>query len=264
VSLLQLFIPLAAAAVLSAGLVFALNRLAKRIGAVARVSDDRWHRTESIPHLAGPGLLAAMAPWFPLDQALILGAVCAIGCVDDIYHLPPWSKALLMLAPAAGAWWVTGSPWAGVGLWFVANAANLLDHADGLAASAAGVAFLFAGTPASLAAAGACIGFLFYNYPPAKSFMGDGGSLMLGAALILVWQPSGLLVTGIWCAVPLLDAVFVTFRRVVEGRKPWIGGKDHTGHILMRAGVPDRLLPLIYALAAAGIGYTGQHLAGAL
>lgn len=252
--------PLVAAAVVSAVVVAVLNVLARRIGAVARCTDDHWRTAESIPHLGGPGLLLAMLPWFPVEQGLILAAFCAIGTIDDIRPLSPAAKALLLVLPSAAAGWSSGEIWVAVAAWFVANAVNLLDHADGLAATVAAVGFAFGGTPAALAAAGACLGFLFHNFPPARSFMGDGGSLVLGAGLVLVWQGAGPALTLAWCAVPLLDAVFVTVRRVASGRKPWIGGRDHSGHVLLRMGCPPRLLPLAFGAAAALAGFGTQSM----
>jgi UDP-GlcNAc:undecaprenyl-phosphate GlcNAc-1-phosphate transferase len=81
---------------------------------------------------------------------------------------------------------------------------------------------------------------------------------MLGAGLVLAWSDSGITMTMLWCAVPLVDAVIVTLRRLKRGQRPWIGGKDHSGHILLRAGFPPRLLPLAYGLVVAAIGFSGQ------
>ncbi len=257
---MQEFLPLAVSLAVSAIAVGVLNIVARRIGAVSTQTGDRWHASGNIPHLAGPGILLAVLPWFPPMHGLVLAGFCLIGTIDDIRPLSAVAKAMLMLLPSIGAGWITGEPWVAVMIWFVANAVNLLDHADGLAAMAAIAGFAFADSAGALAAAGACIGFLIYNYPPARAFMGDGGSLMLGAALVLVWSEAGIASTVSWCLVPLADAVFVTLRRLMKRQKPWIGGKDHTGHILLRAGFPTRLLPLVYGLAAAAAGFGGQAL----
>jgi UDP-GlcNAc:undecaprenyl-phosphate GlcNAc-1-phosphate transferase len=256
------FLPLVAGFAVAVVAIGLLNRAARRIGAVSRQTDDRWHGAGGIPHLAGPGMLLAMVPWFPPLQGLVLAGFCAIGTADDIRPLSAPVKAVLLVLPSAVAGWVTGEAWVAVLIWFVANAVNLLDHADGLAAATALVAFLFAGTAGSLASAGACVGLLIYNHPPARAFMGDGGSLMLGAGLVLVWSESGLATTMIWCAIPLADAVFVTLRRLGRGQWPWVGGTDHSGHILLGAGFPPRLLPLTYGLAAAAVGFGCQALVG--
>jgi UDP-GlcNAc:undecaprenyl-phosphate GlcNAc-1-phosphate transferase len=82
--------------------------------------------------------------------------------------------------------------------------------------------------------------------------MGDGGSLMLGALLVMVWHDGGLGAVVLGSAVPLLEAGFVTVRRIASRRPPWVGGTDHTGHVLLRAGIPSSVLPLVYAAVAAG------------
>lgn len=233
-----------------------LAKLARTVGAVAKVTPDRWHHTGEIPRLAGPALLAAVAPWLAGDELAVLVLVCALGTADDIRPLSPAVKALGLLAAGAGAVWTTGLWWTGPALWLVANAQNLLDHADGIAAATAAACFLGLGGDAGLAAAGACAGFLVFNYPPARVFMGDSGSLTLGAMAVLIGaKQGGMVATAAWCAVPLADAVQVTIRRVLRGQKPWIGGTDHSGHTLLRAGIPPRLLPLVYFLAALLVGW---------
>ena len=249
-------IPLIAAAVGSALLTALSLPLAHRLGAVARVSADRWHSSGSVPRFAGPGLLLAVLPW--LEPATMPPAIlaCAIGSLDDIWGLSAKLKAILLLLPSITAAIIFQQLWLAPAIWLVANAVNLLDHADALAATAAGTAFAASGGEPGLACAGACLGFLLFNFPPARCFMGDGGSLLLGTLAVLLWRDQGALVTAGWCAVPLADAVFVTLRRLASGRKPWVGGTDHSGHILLRLGVRPRLLPPLYGAATlvAGLG----------
>ncbi|WP_096700241.1 MraY family glycosyltransferase [Magnetospirillum sp. 15-1] len=239
--------PLLVAMPLSAMGTWLLAGAARRIGAVAKVTADRWHKNGEIPRLAGPAMLAAVAPWLHGGELAILMAVCALGSIDDIRPLRPDVKAIGLLMAAAAAVWVTGSWWTGPALWLVANAVNLLDHADGIAAAAAAGTFLGLGGDAGLAAAGACGGFLLLNYPPARVFMGDSGSLTLGAMAVLIGaRGNDAVTTALWCAVPLADAVQVTVRRILRGQKPWVGGTDHSGHGLLRMGIPPRLLPALY------------------
>lgn len=243
-----------AASVAAAG-TWLFAKLARKVGAVATVKADRWHVSGAVPRLAGPALLAAASPWLGGNELAVCAFVCALGTMDDIRPLSPALKALGLLAAGAGAIWATDLWWTGPALWLVANAVNLLDHADGIAASAAAAAFLGLGGDAGLAGAGACAGFLLFNYPPARTFMGDSGSLTLGAmAVIIGAENAGMAATAIWCAIPLADAVFVTVRRVMRGQKPWVGGVDHSGHALLRAGLPARLLPPIYFGATLLVG----------
>lgn len=252
-------VPFLAALAISATGVWLTTPLAVRIGAVSRVRPDRWHASGVVPRLAGPAMFLAMVPFLSLEQALVLGYVCAVGVIDDLRSFSAGAKALALLAGAAIAAVATGSVWVGIALWVACNAVNMLDHADGLAATTVGAAFAGIGGAAGFAGAGACLGFLLFNYPRARVFMGDGGSLLLGAAVVLLTNPDGPLVTAAWLAVPLVDAAFVTARRLREGRKPWIGGTDHLGHTLLRAGIPPRILPLIYGAAALGIGLAGRE-----
>lgn len=240
------------AVVLAALGTLVLMRLAPKLGAVARVTPDRWHVSGAVPRLAGPALLLAAVPWLSPTGVIIGGLACAIGCADDIRPLSARLKAVLLLGVAGLAAVLTGQWWVAPVLWGVANALNLLDHADGLAAAAAAGGFLGLGGDAGLAAAAGCAGFLLLNYPPARTFMGDSGSLTLGCLLAVVAAESGQGIPGAiaWAAIPLADATFVTVRRLRRGQRPWIGGTDHSGHVLLRAGVPARLLPPLYFGAA--------------
>jgi UDP-GlcNAc:undecaprenyl-phosphate GlcNAc-1-phosphate transferase len=257
---LELLLAFAAATVVAAVGVPVMAWVARRVGAVARVRADRWHTSGEIPRLSGPALFVAMAPFLPAGHALILGYVCAIGVIDDVRPFSAAQKALALLVGAVLAGVVTGSLWVPVALWVACNAVNMLDHADGLAATTVGMVMLGIGGDAGFSTAGACLGFLVFNYPPARVFMGDGGSLTLGAAIVLASTAAGPTVTAGWLAVPLIDAAFVTARRLSEGRKPWLGGTDHLGHVLLDAGLHPRLLPLLYGGAALAIGLSVQAL----
>lgn len=182
-----------------------------------------------------------------MPQLAVLGGFCAVGVLDDVAPLTAGRKALLLLVPCAAAAWVIGEPWVLVACWIASNAMNLLDYADGLASSVAGCSLLAAGGTVGWAGAGACAGFLLHNLPPAKAFLGDGGSLMLGAALVMAWLPQGgpLMAAGV--LIPVADAGFVIARRVLRGDRPWRGGIDHLGHTLLRAGLPQRALIGAYA-----------------
>jgi len=247
-------VPFPTAVVLSAGGVWLLARLAPRLGAVSAVRVDRWHRSANVSRLAGPAILLAMSPWLTLGHLAALASVTLVGTVDDIRPLGPGTKALAIAIAAGLAGMVTGSPWVAIAVWVACNATNMLDHADGLAGCTVAAVLLGIGGEAGYAGAGAAVGFLFFNYPRARAFMGDSGSLLLGAAVVLAAAGRGPFVTIGWMAVPLIDAAFVVIRRIKGGRKPWVGGTDHLGHLLLTAGIPGWLLPLLYAGAAFVIG----------
>ncbi len=246
--------PVAAAFLMTLAGIWLGMRLAPRLNAVAHVQADRWHQSGAVPKFAGPGLLAGFAFALPLEQWLVAALACLIGCLDDRQRLAAGPKALLLLLPALAGAWLTGLPWVAPAIWIAANAWNLLDHADGLAGAAALAACAAMGVAGGPVAAAALGAFLVFNLPPARSFMGDGGSLLVGTTLILLLAPLGPQAAIAWCAIPLLDTALVVASRLQRGAKPWIGGTDHSGHRLLRAGLPAWALPPLYAAAAAILG----------
>jgi UDP-GlcNAc:undecaprenyl-phosphate GlcNAc-1-phosphate transferase len=153
---------------------------------------------------------------------------------------------------------------------------NFIDNMDGLAAgvtatSALGIFAISAAngdllvSSLALALAGASLGFLRYNFPPARIFLGDAGSLMLGfllAALVLKLDlPVGpaaprVLATVLLVAGPLFDLSVVVVARTLGHRPFWRGGQDHTSHRMAAAGTSRRGIALrfmaVQAACAAG------------
>jgi UDP-GlcNAc:undecaprenyl-phosphate GlcNAc-1-phosphate transferase len=160
-------------------------------------------------------------------------------------------------------------------LWLVGitNAINLLDNMDGLAGgigfiTSAVLSYFFwrSGTLSllwvSLALAGSLLGFLVYNFPPAKIFMGDSGSLFLGFTLATLaianqkQQASDVFavlgVPTLLFLLPILDTALVTFTRLLRGQSPVRGDRDHTSHRLVAFGLSERqTLFVLYAVALA-------------
>ena len=267
---------------------------------------------------------------------LLAGAViCAVGVIDDIFELDALTKlggqilavavliyfsiqytfitfsdgSVLTLDQAQGALFT--------GLVVVAtiNAVNFVDGLDGLAAGVVGIGavsfFLFsyellrandlsrAATPALLSAAlaGACAGFLIHNWHPARLFMGDSGSMLIGlvlsasavslsgqftseqltagadgahASLLPTLLP--LLLPVLILIVPFTDLVLAVVRRTRAGRSPFAPDKLHLHHRLLEIGHSQRRAVMIMWLWAALIGfgsvlaslYTGPWMWGAL
>ncbi|MEQ9398223.1 MAG: hypothetical protein RJQ04_03555 [Longimicrobiales bacterium] len=230
----------------------------------------------------------AFLPWTPWE-GLVLASAAAflLGLVDDLVALRPLVKLLgqiaaasLLLLSGIGVWF-TG--WYAVDaavslLWFVGitNAVNLLDNMDGLATGVAAVAgaylaLLFGlegATGLMILALGftaSLIGFLAHNYPPARIFMGDSGSLFIGlflAGLALAPAPglsrslaavmaAPVLILG----VPILDTTLVTVGRLLERRPVSQGGKDHTSHRFVDLGMTEkRTVWFLWGLAVVGGG----------
>lgn len=289
--------------------------LAFRLKVVAIPSDRSMH-DKPMPLLGGAamliGFLVAMAVvWvtgaFPAmfeNPSSIIGVVvgavilCAVGTLDDVrdvsapaktagivlaaslmylfgvtmlYFRPPFLDGLFVvpedLAPLITVLWVLG----------MANAVNLIDGLDGLAAgivaigsgafflyghhlATAGVGIIEPSNPSPLicvVTAGICLGFLPHNFNPARIFMGDGGALMLGGLMagstILVGgqtsQPfSGqvffffapLFIPFFVMAIPIIDTAFAIIRRARKRAGLAEADKDHLHHRLMRLGHGER------------------------
>lgn len=167
--------------------------------------------------------------------------------------LPPViSGAVDLFLPLFTIIWIMG----------ITNALNLLDNMDGLCAGIAGIVsfmLFFSGlltnnaivTIISISLAGACFGFLPYNFKPAKIFMGDAGSMFLGFSLSLVALMgtsaraysnilAALAVPVFILAVPIFDTALVTLLRTINGRSILKGGKDHTSHRLVSLGLSEK------------------------
>jgi UDP-GlcNAc:undecaprenyl-phosphate/decaprenyl-phosphate GlcNAc-1-phosphate transferase len=217
------------------------------------------------------------------------GIVLLLGLVDDIRGVNPWGK----IAGEALAGWVLylyglgipliSNPWGDaietgafnlpltiVWVLVVVNAINLIDGMDGLAAGTAFIAAVtmwFVGRSNGdldvmlLAAVicGAALGFLRYNFPPAKVFMGDTGSGFLGlllASVALVESSKGtaaitLLFPLVALAFPISDSVIAIVRRLVGGQSPFRADSEHIHHRLLRIGLSHRhVLYVLWFLSA--------------
>jgi UDP-GlcNAc:undecaprenyl-phosphate/decaprenyl-phosphate GlcNAc-1-phosphate transferase len=287
----------------SAAAIWLLLRSPLRRTLVALPSADRWHETPT-PLLGGLGIfagfsaglwLAAAAGAFHVSGAFagIYGG-CALmflaGLADDLWSLPPLAKlaaqigaAAIVLAAGTHVQLVDnrllGDAIAIVWLVGVANAFNLLDNMDGLAATMAAIAFSFFAVDAvtihpsdltlafALAGALACAGFLPFNLRPrgrALVFMGDSGSQLLGFALAAIGLASSWRVAGttlatlslpiLVLAIPILDTALVTVARLLEGRPIYQGGRDHSSHRLVRFGLSEKHAVALLALIATCVG----------
>lgn len=202
-----------------------------------------------------------------------------LGVVDDFQNLRPRHKlfvetvaATLMVASGFHfhgchlPWSVDPVPFGILSyplsiLWIVGvtNAMNLLDGMDGLAATVGGLAsgafavlFLIHGNTAgaciAFALCGSLLGFLWFNWNPARMFMGDGGSLLVGfvlACLPLISQSDGTLEIGFISAVvilglPILDTLNVITERVRTGRPVMSADQGHVHHRLLQLGLGSR------------------------
>ncbi|GBD97956.1 MAG TPA: undecaprenyl/decaprenyl-phosphate alpha-N-acetylglucosaminyl 1-phosphate transferase [Nitrospirae bacterium] len=151
----------------------------------------------------------------------------------------------------------------------VINAVNLIDGLNGLACGISSIAFLsfavFASISGnssvlylSLANLGATLGFFRYNYPRARIFMGDSGSLFLGFSLavmaILLTQGQGKInpmVPVVVLGIPIFDTLRVLIIRVKNKRHPFRADKTHLHHLMIRSGIPQgRVVRIIWILSS--------------
>jgi UDP-GlcNAc:undecaprenyl-phosphate GlcNAc-1-phosphate transferase len=212
--------------------------------------------------------------------------IALVGLLDDLYQLPPWPRfiaqslvgiftSIMLYLSVGGVQLFDNSLLNGATttLWVVTiiNAINFMDNMDGLATSLSLVIsislfilsylngqYLVAALCIALFAA--CLGFLFWNKRPASIYLGDAGALYLGFLLaatsirIDVYSESTLvriLVPILIFAIPVIDITQVVIRRVIAGKSPFEGGRDHLSHLLLNRGSSyGKVLATLTATAA--------------
>ncbi len=278
-----------------------VRRLATRWGCVALPKKERWH-TRPTPTLGGvaffvgfiPAVLflspdpLAVAPFF-----IVVTQMFAVGIYDDLRQINPATKLIGQIICAATAiffgyslhfftWLPLDALLTAAWIIGLTNALNLLDNMDGLAGGIALIAALYLAflfnqqgdtqhAVLALAIAGAVAGFLLYNFYPASVFMGDAGSLFLGASLSLLTvqangQASNILslvaVPTCILLVPILDTTLVTITRLLRGQSISQGGKDHASHRLVILGLSERQTVLLLYVMASIAGATAVLIKG--
>ncbi len=281
-----------------------IRNISLRLGIVDTPKDDRWHKKPT-PKVGGIAIFVAFIVAFlttillvspapvNIQWALLAGSVITflIGVLDDSKPLSPVAKLIgQILAAAIVVFFGRNLDFFDLEIlniiftfgWLVGitNAINLLDNMDGLAGGIALIAALMLSLMfwqvkafdlllISLALGGATLGFLFFNFPPASVFMGDGGSLFLGftlasLAIAKVPRASNLLailgVPTLIFLLPILDTAMVTITRMLRGQSPAQGGKDHTSHRLIAFGFTERQTVLVLYLIALVSGIAGSFL----
>ena len=265
---------------------------ARRIGVVDRPGGRRIH-DRPVPLLGGlgivAGILVAVGLHLPYRReeyaAILIGAVliALLGAVDDAVGMSAPLKflgqGLCAVIPVSHG--VTIDHFtlplidpASIGPWqypltvvFIVAVANIVNFADGMDGLAAGLCAISAGTfcllalsldrfvAATLAAAvcGACVGFLRWNFHPAKVFMGDAGSLPLGF-LLATMSVTGVMKTAAALALvfplivllaPILDTSFVILKRLKYRQSIMSADANHLHHRLLAIGYSQRRAALV-------------------
>jgi len=264
----------ATAVVLSLWLTPHMREAALRFGIVDRPDGRLKRHREPVPYLGGLAIylsfLLALAATFRFGEE-ILGLLLAgsivvlLGLVDDLGQLGPWTKlagqlvAVLVLVKS-GIYMklgfvppVVAIPLTVLWLLAITNAFNLIDIMDGLSVGTALVASVVLFSIAEwngrtmaatvlAALAGSCLGFLRYNFEPARIYMGDAGSmfigLMLGALAMInaytVHNRVAALAPALILGVPLFDMLFVMYVRRRRGLPVMLGSPDHVALRLRR------------------------------
>jgi UDP-GlcNAc:undecaprenyl-phosphate/decaprenyl-phosphate GlcNAc-1-phosphate transferase len=270
-------------------------KIAIKIGATDKPNNRKVHE-KIMPRLGGLAIFIGVMVGFYVSglykeqvTAISIGAIViiAIGIMDDMMELSAKTKLLGQILAAAAVvasglkidfltipfigmfdlgWWTYPITI----LWIVGitNAINLIDGLDGLAA---GTSFIVISTIAFMAGMagkalifglalillGSILGFLFYNFHPAKIFMGDTGALFLGYGIAIL-SLLGLfksvtlfsfIVPIIILGVPVFDTTFAIIRRIVNKRPISSPDKSHLHHRLLALGLSHRNTVLaIYGL----------------
>jgi len=246
-----------ACAVLTAGVLFALLRTGWAHAIALDLPNQRSLHDQAVPRSGGLVLIVvALIPALWLGGAMLwIGALAlalmAVSAADDRVGLPVVARLVVqvVLAVAAVSLIHGASPaWSAallvaVIVWSI-NAYNFMDGSDGMAGGMAVIGFgsyamdaaLIGHIPLAIAAAavaGAAVGFLVFNFAPARVFMGDAGSAPLGflaAAMGLLGWAAG--VWSGWFPVivfsPFLtDATLTLLRRLARGERIWLAHKEH-------------------------------------
>ena len=302
-------------AIVAAVLAWSLTGLYLRIMTSYRRLEppsERGMHTAPVPTGAGVAIVASVLVLWPISQRSALGlgdmvllgplaALAAISWFDDRSGLSPALRLLahslavtilllslgqaqrvLTVIPLAVERVLLGLAW----LWFI-NLFNFMDGIDGLAgaeAVAVAAGYVLVVTVAGLSnpledlaliIASATFGYLFWNWHPAKVFMGDTGSIALG--FLLGWLMLDLACRGLWAAAAILplyfvaDATFTLVKRVLRREGPWQPHRRHfyqravmagktPSAIVLRVGVANAAL---VALAVLSVRYPVLALAGA-
>ena len=251
----------------------------------------RWVPAELAKHIPGAAAKA------PQALAILAGALVlhVVGLIDDRRALGPWLKLIPQVLVAVGVvvfaqvriLTALGGPVSTVAsvLWLVAvtNAFNFMDNMDGLAAGVGAIcAAALLAASASIGQVfvsawlclllGAQLGFLPYNFNPARVFMGDAGSMIIGYFLgvtscLTTYVPAGatyylygMFVPVVLMAVPLYDSASVILLRVHERRSPMVGDRHHFSHRLLRRGMKVRAAVGTIYLCTAGTAISASLL----
>lgn len=233
-----------------------------------------------VPYLGGVAVflsaLVGAVIGRPTIVAPLAGAV-ALGVLDDRFELPAWARLVGQAAIGVGVALSIPTRVGGVGgavlvagvAVVLMNGANFLDGLDALASGVVAVAcIVFAvllhggGRDLAVAVAGALAGFLVYNRPPARVYLGDAGAYLLGTVMAILlawaWAPGARSPVGVASlvvvAVPVAEVVFAVVRRLRARQSITRGDRRHPYDLVVARGWPRGAAALAYIGAEAVLG----------
>ncbi|MEM8886067.1 MAG: hypothetical protein AAGD14_18525 [Planctomycetota bacterium] len=274
------FSAIGAVCALASGMAcYLLRDPARRFDLVARSRRDRFGSGQ-IPLVGGPALgigclvaLLATRPEGVTGPLVLAGLFLLVGLLDDLFEYRAGVKIALQAVAALMGVLLIVTSWSHVGLAFLVvlllvNACNYLDNMDALLSGVTLVLALglvlvpFGGHVGSTLLIWALPGVFFFTLPPARVYLGDSGSHLIGALLavdvidLLIDPMVGvrgdrMLALLLLFAVPIADVATVTISRRRRGRPIFRGGTDHISHRLVRNGfsVPGAVGLLVLASA---------------
>jgi UDP-GlcNAc:undecaprenyl-phosphate GlcNAc-1-phosphate transferase len=241
-------------------------------------------------------VLSAVGIWSPIgveDGKLLTGVLLgslvafAFGLWDDRRELPAWPQFVAQFGVALIAisfdiivervtlpifgytifpLWVT-YPLTVFWVMGMINTVNWLDGLDGLAAGVTAIAGLLFAVHAyslgqtvvalfPLALAAACLGFLPFNFHPARIFMGSSGSMLLGFALasLSILAPAKVATALLVLGIPILDVVWLVIQRWRQRGNPTVAGRDHLHYRLLDLGFSQQQIVTLYYIFCAAFG----------
>ncbi|MDD4569891.1 MAG: MraY family glycosyltransferase [Tepidanaerobacteraceae bacterium] len=263
-------------------------KLAWKIGAIDMPGEARRVHKKPMPRLGGLAIyiafitagLLTLPLKLPSVQGIFFGAtvIVVLGILDDIYDLPAKVKLLVQIMAAVilvvfgtkvnlitnplGGMFILGKLAVPATLFWVVGITNTLNFIDGLDGLAAGIAAIAAftmmlvnlsleqtnGALVMALLAGAAIGFLPYNFNPAKIFMGDTGAMFLGFVLaaqaiegaVKSATAIALIVPILALGLPIFDTAYAILRRFVNGKPLMQADKGHVHHRLLAIGLSQK------------------------
>ncbi len=241
----------------------------------------------------------------PQIQSVLLGGVLIVvlGVIDDIHPLRAWIKLIVQIVAAlipvcsgvvvrilSNPFFFTDNSYIQLGalaipitvIWIVliTNAVNLIDGLDGLAAGVSVIASLSVIVVAMVlgdwitavimaALAGGCVGFIPYNFNPAKIFMGDTGATFLGYIMATVsvmglfksYAIISFVVPFLILGLPIFDTCFAFCRRLMRGKNPMAPDRSHVHHRLIDMGLNQKQAVAILYVVSVILGLSAVVLA---